>query len=46
VRLGESAPLRKQLAASASEFIRGRFTVAAAARRLEETYGALLQRRS
>jgi L-malate glycosyltransferase len=45
-RLGESAPLRKQLAARASEFIRGRFPVAAAARRLEEIYGALLQARS
>jgi glycosyltransferase involved in cell wall biosynthesis len=46
LRLGESAPLRKQLAASASEFIRSRFTVAASVRRLEEIYGTLLQRRS
>ena len=46
VRLGESAPLRKQLAASGSEFIRGRFTVAAAAHRLEEIYEASLRRKS
>jgi glycosyltransferase involved in cell wall biosynthesis len=45
LRLGESAPLRQQLAARASEFVRGRFPVAAAARRLEEIYGALLQAR-
>ena len=42
-RLGESAPLRQQLAARASEFISGRFTVAAAARRLEEIYAGLME---
>jgi glycosyltransferase involved in cell wall biosynthesis len=46
LRLGESAALRKQLAASASEFIRSRFTVAAAAHRLEEIYGASLRWKS
>jgi len=46
LRLGESAALRDQLGARASEFIHGRFPVAAAARRLEEIYEALLQARS
>jgi glycosyltransferase involved in cell wall biosynthesis len=46
LRLGESAPLRKQLADRASEFIRSRFTVAAAARRLAEIYEASLRRKS
>jgi L-malate glycosyltransferase len=46
LRLGESASLRQQLASSASELIRSQFTVAAAARRLEEIYEALLQARS
>ena len=45
-RLGASAALRQQLASRASEFVRGRFTVAAAAHRLEEIYGELLRRKS
>jgi glycosyltransferase involved in cell wall biosynthesis len=46
LRLAESAPLRQQLADRASEIIRSRFTVAAAAHRLEEIYEASLRRKS